>query len=92
MRMVDLPSLHRRVIDIFDGMGLDVPNVDTDVFVSGLLDSMSFVELLAELEQQFGFVFRLDDLEMDNFRSVRAIAAFLGGEDAAAASQTAESA
>jgi acyl carrier protein len=90
--MIDLPNLHRRVIDIFDRMGLDVPSVDTDVFACGLLDSMSFVELLAALEQHFGFVFRLDDLEMDNFRSVRAIAAFLGGEDAATANQAAESA
>ena len=90
--MMNLPRLHRQVIDIFDRMGLDVPSIETDVFAAGLLDSMSFVELLAELEQQFGFVFRLDDLEMDHFRSVRAIAAYLGGADAAAAKQTAESA
>jgi hypothetical protein len=37
-------------------------------------------------------VFQLDDLEVDNFRSVRAIATFIGGSGGAASSQPAESA
>ena len=83
--MLDRPNAHRKLLDIFDRMGLDVPTIDTDVFATGLIDSMSFVELLAELEQQFGFVFSLDDLEMDNFRTVRAIATVLGAEESGAA-------
>ena len=84
--------MHRQVMDVLDRMGLDVPSIDTDVFETGLLDSMGFVELLAELEQRFGFVCQLDDLEMDNFRSVRAIAAFVGDGEAVRGRRPAESA
>jgi acyl carrier protein len=76
--------LMAQILEIFRRMGRDVPSWDTDVFEAGLLDSIGFVELLATLEREFGFVFELDDLEMDNFRSVRAIAAFIdrnGGSD-----------
>jgi acyl carrier protein len=80
------------VLDVFRRIGRDVPSCDADVFETGVLDSIGFVELLAALEQQFGFVFQLDDLEVDNFRSVRAIATFIGGSGGAASSQPAESA
>jgi acyl carrier protein len=80
------------VLEIFQRLGRDVPSFDTDVFETGLLDSIGFVELLAALEQEFGFVFQLDDLEVDNFRSVRAIAAFIQGSPGNAGQQPAESA
>jgi acyl carrier protein len=80
------------VLDVFRRIGRDVPSSDADLFETGVLDSIGFVELLAALEQEFGFVFQLDDLEVDNFRSVRAIAAFLGGSGGAAIRRPAESA
>ena len=80
------------VLDVFRRIGRDVPSCEADVFDTGVLDSIGFVELLAALEQEFGFVFQLDDLEMDNFRSVRAIAAFIDGSGGAAVRRPAESA
>ena len=86
------PPVVGQVLEIFRRMGRDVPSSDTDVFETGLLDSIGFVELLAALEQEFGFVVQLEDLEVENFRSVRAIAAFIDGNGGTASRQPAESA
>ena len=80
------------VLEVFQRIGRDVPSCDIDLFETGVLDSIGFVELLAALEQEFGFVFQLDDLEVDNFRSVRTIAAFIGGGSGTATGRPAESA
>ena len=90
--MTNPQHLQAEILAIFERMGRDVSSNDMDVFETGVLDSIGFVELLAALEQEFGFVFQLDDLELDNFRSVRAIAAFINGSGGAATRRPAESA
>ena len=85
-------QLMATVLEVFHRIGRDVPSGDVDLFESGVLDSIGFVELLAALEQEFGFVFQLEDLEIDNFRSVRTIAAFIGESDGPALARPAESA
>jgi acyl carrier protein len=81
--MTDRHQPMATLLTVFQRLGRDVPSCDADLFEAGVLDSIGFVELLAALEQEFGFVFQLDDLEVDNFRSVRAIAAFIAGSGAA---------
>ena len=56
---------------------LDVPSVDTDLFETGVLDSMAFVELLVDLEREFGLKVAVEELEIENFRSIRRIAEFV---------------
>jgi D-alanine--poly(phosphoribitol) ligase subunit 2 len=56
---------------------LDVPSADTDLFETGILDSLAFVELLLALERHFGMTTSLDDLEVDNFKSIARIADFV---------------
>jgi D-alanine--poly(phosphoribitol) ligase subunit 2 len=46
----------------------------TDLLESGLLDSMSFVELLLNLEQRFGYTPNLAELDLEHFRSINKIA------------------
>jgi acyl carrier protein len=76
--MPDALTAERRIADLFVGkLGLDIPSRQTDLFDTGALDSMAFVELLALLEEEFGIDVSLDDLEIDNFRSVERIAAFV---------------
>ena len=53
---------------------IEVPSPDTDLLESGLLDSFQFVELLAQLERQFGLRIRLDDIELDDVRTLERIA------------------
>ncbi len=61
---------------------LDVPSADTDLFESGVLDSMAFVELLLNLERTFGLKVAVEELEIENFRSIRKIADFVMARDA----------
>jgi len=53
------------------------PSADTDLMESGLLDSLTLVELMSSLEDQFGIHISFDDIEIDNFRSARKIAEFI---------------
>jgi D-alanine--poly(phosphoribitol) ligase subunit 2 len=53
---------------------IEVPSPDTDLLESGILDSFQFVELLAQLEQHFGLRVRIDDLELDDLRTLSRIA------------------
>jgi D-alanine--poly(phosphoribitol) ligase subunit 2 len=51
-----------------------VGSPDEDLFEAGILDSMVLVELLLQLEQQFGLSISIADLDLDSIRTVRRIA------------------
>lgn len=53
---------------------VEVPSPDTDLLASGVLDSFQFVELLLQLERQFGLRVRIDDIELDQLRTLSSIA------------------
>lgn len=53
------------------------PAADTDLFGTSALDSLSFVTLLAGLEQEFGLSIPLDELDLEHFASIGAIARFV---------------
>ena len=55
---------------------------EADIIESGLLDSLLFVELLSGLGERFGVRVSFDDIELDNFRSVRQIAEFINRRSA----------
>lgn len=62
-----------------------MPAFDTDLFDAGVLDSLAFVELLLQLEREFGVTTSVEDLEPENFRSIDSIAGFVGARTGAAA-------
>lgn len=62
---------------------VDPPASDADLFETGLIDSLAFVELLMKLEQEFGVSVAVDDLELENFRTIERIAAFVEARTAA---------
>ena len=71
-------DLRGRIARLFaDGLNLEIPSAETDLFETGALDSMGFVELLAQLEREFRVEVALGDIEMDNFRSIGRIADFV---------------
>jgi len=57
-------------------LNIGVSSFDEDLFETGVLDSLSFVDLVLHLERQFEISITADELEPENFRSVRKIAAF----------------
>lgn len=86
--MTEAIGLHEgvesRVHRIFrDGLELDV-EVDTDVIGAGLLDSLAFVQLLVSLEEEFGLVVDLAEMELEDFSSVARIARLVAASGDAA--------
>ena len=60
-------------------MNVEVPSHETDLLESGLLDSMGLVDLLVHIEKTFGLTIGLEDLNVEDFRSVATIAAVVKG-------------
>ena len=83
--MADTTTTQLRILSLVtDDMQLSVPDVATDLIDEGTLDSLVFVDLIARLEETFGFEIDLSDLEIDEFRSVRQIAAYVQTQTGAA--------
>ncbi|HEU0175666.1 MAG TPA: acyl carrier protein [Blastocatellia bacterium] len=67
-----------RIIHLLsERVNVEAPSADTDLMESGLLDSLTLVELMSSLEEQFGVHISFDEIEIDNFRSARRIAEFV---------------
>jgi acyl carrier protein len=73
-----------RIQRIFrEQLAVEVPDVETDLFESGALDSLSFVDLLVALADEFGREISIERLELADFRSIAAMARWLAStEDA----------
>jgi D-alanine--poly(phosphoribitol) ligase subunit 2 len=71
----DLPAIAERLGTLFaETFHIEVPSPDTDLLESGLLDSFQFVELLLQLERRFGVRLSIDDIELDDLRTLARIA------------------
>jgi methoxymalonate biosynthesis acyl carrier protein len=71
-------AAERAVAQLFlERLEVGVPSGDTDLFETGILDSLRFVELLAALEERFGMRVSVEELELDDFRTLSRIAAFV---------------
>jgi acyl carrier protein len=62
---------------IADRLAMEVASDDTDLLAEGVLDSVTLVQLIMHLEQTFDIRVELADLEIDDLRSVRSIAALV---------------
>lgn len=71
-------SLIRNLSAIFsDELHIEVPSPDTDLFDSGLLDSLQLVQLLLHVEQRLGLRISLDEMELEDLRSISRLARVL---------------
>ena len=62
---------------IRERLHVEIPGPDAELFESGLIDSLAFVELLLILSEKFGVEADMADLDLDNFNTVRHIAVFI---------------
>jgi acyl carrier protein len=51
---------------------------DEDIYASGVINSLLAMQLVMFVEKEFGLTVEDEDLEMDNFRTVDAVASFVG--------------
>ncbi len=71
-------TLEAQVAALFaERLTVEVPAADTDLFDTGLLDSLRFVELLAAIEEAFALRISVEEIEIADFRTVSRIARFL---------------
>ena len=76
--MAEIVPLEDRIAGLFSrALHVDVPSADTDLFETGVLDSLAFVELLLQLEREFGVAVSADDLDVENFKSIDRISGFV---------------
>ena len=63
---------------VTQGLQVEIPSPDTDLFETGILDSFGLVSLMAMLEEEYGLRISVADLDLDNFRTLGRIAGFVG--------------
>jgi len=74
----EVERIQRELIETFaQKLSVRVPSETTDLFESGILDSQGVVELLAYIEDRFNALIPVEDLELDNLRSVQRIASLI---------------
>ncbi|MBI3525703.1 MAG: acyl carrier protein [Betaproteobacteria bacterium] len=66
-----------------ESLHIEVPSAETDLIETGLLDSLQMVELLLQLEQRFCFKIKIDEVDLDNLRTLSRIAELLDAHGAA---------
>ncbi len=77
--MTDEPAIIERLGALFtECFHIEVPSPDTDLLTSGILDSLQFVELLVQLEQNFDLHIKIDDLDLEDLRTLSRIARLVG--------------
>ena len=89
--MTDTNAIIRRLGALFvESLHIEVPSADTDLFESGILDSLQLVELLVQLERRFGFKIKIDDIDLEDLRTLAGIARLVAARTAGAGTQTAQ--
>jgi acyl carrier protein len=71
---VDEPLVRELRALFSDKLNIEVPSAEADLIESGLLDSLRLVELLLEIEAGLGHRIPIDEIELDDLRSVARIA------------------
>jgi acyl carrier protein len=81
--MIDslVPDLHALFSET---LNVEVPSADADLIESGLLDSLRLVELLLHLEGNLGCRIPLEEIDLDDLRSVNRIARMIAARMEAA--------
>lgn len=83
--MTDRNAIIERLGTVFaESFHIEVPSPDTDLLESGMLDSFQFVELLLQLERHFRLRIKIDDIDLEDLRTLARIARVIGrGREAA---------
>ena len=74
----DSMDLTDQIVKLFsEKMALEVSSIEDDLVDTGVLDSLALMNLLIHLENEFGLTIPLDELDLEYFRCIAAIARFI---------------
>jgi len=68
------PIIERLGAVFVENFHIEVPTADTDLFGTGILDSLQLVELLLQLERRFGSRITIENIDLDDLRTLARIA------------------
>ena len=68
-----------------DALNIHVASPETDLIESGMIDSLTLVELLFAIEREFSLTIPFDELEIESFRTVNRIGELVAAADRQAA-------
>ena len=71
----DVEQRVRKILN--DRLQIEPPASDQDLFQEGILDSLSFVDMLVALEGEFSITIALDQVNLDDFRSISRICDYI---------------
>ena len=71
-------EIRAKVVELAAKLGNDATGVSDDEILpfTGLLDSAALMELVAWYEQHFGLTLKQEEINIDNFGSIRAMTEF----------------
>ena len=69
----------KETVKRFISSSINIPNLDDDdnLFESGIVNSLFAVQLMTFIERTFGVELGTDDLDIENFKSLNAMTAFV---------------
>lgn len=71
-------ATRRRVRDLLrNHLTLDIQDDEVDLIATGLVDSLTLVRLVSRIESEFQFTVLLETLDIDDFRSVSSLTAYV---------------
>lgn len=79
-------KIEKELIDLLerrlDLLGLEKEDVETDksLLAQGILDSMSFLEFISQIEEKFNMEFDLGEMEPSEFNSIDKLAKIVENE------------
>ena len=83
--MNDMNAIIDRLGALFiESFHIEVPSSDADLLENGILDSLQFVELLVQLEQRFGLRIKIEDIDLEDLRTLGRIARLVASHNGAA--------
>jgi acyl carrier protein len=85
----DKDTIGQRLLNLFaDAFQIEAPAANLDLIDSGILDSLQLVELLYRLEQEFGARIPIENIDLDDLRTLERIAGLIAARTAATDSTT----
>jgi acyl carrier protein len=64
-------TIQDAVVRIFrDKLDVEISSSETNLLETGIIDSLKFIDLVYNLEQEFGITMPIESLEVDQFRTI----------------------
>ena len=81
--MNEKTAIRQRLLNLFaDVFQIEAPAADLDLIETGVLDSLQLVELLYRLEREFGTRIPIEDIDLDDLRTLDRIAGLIAARAA----------